>query len=138
MDQTATLEFSDQTLRIRNDDEVVSRESVSSSVTNGEFTTDILSWTDQSGVGSAIAWETGGYLKLTGTGATSGAAEQQITVAPADLGVQHALRIVVQRGPVTLRVGSTSGDDDYISATLGTGTHSLTLTPTGISYPLRQ
>jgi hypothetical protein len=42
------------------------------------------------------------------------------------------LRIVIARGPVTLRVGSTSGDDDYISETsLGTGTHSLAFTPTG-------
>ena len=37
-----------------------------------------------------------------------------------------ALRIVIERGPVTLRVGSTASGDEYINETvLRTGTHSL-------------
>ena len=49
-----------------------------------------------------------------------------------DVNVEHALRVVVQRGPVTIKVGSTSGGQDYISETdLNTGVHSLAFTPTG-------
>ena len=49
-----------------------------------------------------------------------------------DTGTEHSLAITVERGPVTLRVGSTNGADDYISETaLGTGYHNLALTPVG-------
>lgn len=49
-----------------------------------------------------------------------------------DTGTEHSLAIHVSRGPVVLRVGSTDGDDDYISeASLGTGYHNLAFTPQG-------
>jgi hypothetical protein len=53
-------------------------------------------------------------------------------VLVSDTGTEHSLAITVERGPVTLRVGSTNGDDDYISETaLGTGYHNLAFTPSG-------
>ncbi len=59
-------------------------------------------------------------------------AKYQKRVAVSDTGTEHALSITISRGPVTLRVGSTQGDDDYISETfLGTGYHNLTFTPSG-------
>lgn len=53
-------------------------------------------------------------------------------VLVSDTGTEHSLAITVERGPVALRVGSTNGDDDYISETaLGTGYHNLAFTPSG-------
>lgn len=55
-------------------------------------------------------------------------AEKQVMVS--DTGTEHSLAITVERGPITLRVGSSQRDDDYISETaLGTGRHNLSFTP---------
>jgi len=133
----AAIEVTDLNVRVWVNDALVTRASVSTSVTNSGFDSDVTSWTDNDESGATSVWVTGGYLGLTGNSTATNAAkrEQQITVAGADQGVEHALRIVIERGPVTLRVGSTSGDDDYIAeTTLRTGEHSLALTPTGDFY----
>jgi len=66
-------------------------------------------------------------LNATSIGAL---ARYQKRVVVSDTGTEHSLYIDVGRGPVTLRVGSTSGDDDYISESiLGTGHHNLAFTP---------
>lgn len=128
----ALVELTDSVMRVWIDDALVTRASVSSAVTNGSFTVDVANWTDNDEAGGTSAWVVGGYLGLTGDGTSAAIRDQSVVVAAGDLSVEHALRIVVQRGPVTLRVGSTVGGDDYISETeLLTGTHSLTLTPTG-------
>lgn len=60
-------------------------------------------------------------------------AKQAATTASPNVG--HALNIVVARGPVTFRCGSTDGGDEYISETdLDVGAHSLAFTPTGTTY----
>jgi hypothetical protein len=57
------------------------------------------------------------------------------TVLISDTGTEHSLAINIGRGPITLRVGSSQRDDDYISETnLGTGYHNLSFTPTGNFY----
>ena len=57
-------------------------------------------------------------------------ARKRVVVDTGDRGVEHSLAIAVARGPVVFRVGSTSGDDDYVSETsLGTGYHNLAFTP---------
>ena len=128
---TALLEITDLNMRVWVSDALVTRASVSSAVANGLFTTNLTSWTDNDEAGSTSAWVTGGYLGLTGNGTTAAIREQEVTVTGGDSSVEHALDIVIERGPVTLRVGSTSGDDDYISeASLGEGQHSLSFTPT--------
>lgn len=59
-------------------------------------------------------------------------ASGEIPVAVADRSVEHSLVIDIARGPITIRVGSASGADDYIANTsLGTGWHNLAFTPTG-------
>lgn len=60
-------------------------------------------------------------------------ARQAVTTSSAN--TQHALRIVVTRGTMGFRCGSSAGADDYIPETnLDEGTHSLTFTPTGATY----
>jgi len=135
---TADLELTDQALRVWIEDELVTRGAVSTAVTNGTFPTDFSGWTDNDESGAASAWISAGLVGFTGTGTNAAIRDQQVTVAPADIGDEHALRIVVPRGPLMLRVGSTSGGDEYISETeLGTGTHSLAFTPTGASFYIR-
>jgi hypothetical protein len=57
-------------------------------------------------------------------------ARKRVVVDTGDRGVEHSLAIAVARGPVVFRVGSTAGDDDYVSETsLGTGYHNLAFTP---------
>lgn len=56
--------------------------------------------------------------------------EKRVIVS--DTGTEHSLAIKIGRGPVTMRVGSSQRDDDYISETsLGTGWHNLAFTPQG-------
>ena len=56
-------------------------------------------------------------------------AEKRVMLS--DTGTEHSLAIDVERGPVTLRVGSSQRDDDYVRETsLGTGYHNLAFTPT--------
>jgi len=135
LNDTAILEMTDQTLRVRVDEEVITRASVSSAISNGTFTTDLTDWTDHDQTGANSSWVTGGYLGLLGTIYNAAIREQHIVVASDDIGVEHALHIVVARGELTLRVGSTSGGIEYLGEIILTeGTHSLTLTPTGDFY----
>jgi hypothetical protein len=129
---TAIIELTNQKMRVRVDEEIVTRASVSSAVSNGTFTSDLTGWTDGDESGATSDWKTGGYLSLIGTRYNAAIRTQEVTVSGGDQNVEHALDIVIERGPVTLRVGSTSGDDDYISeTTLATGYHSLAFTPAG-------
>lgn len=129
-DDTAVVEITEGVLRVWVDDELVTRGTVTAAVTNGSFTSNVTGWTDSDEAGGASAWATGGYMALLGDGTNAAIRDQQVTVNEAN--TQHALRVVIQRGPVVLRVGSTSGGDEYITETsLGTGTHSLTFIPTG-------
>lgn len=133
IDDTARLEITTGVLRIWVDDELVSRETVTAAIANGTFDANLTSWTDSDEVGGTSSWLTGGYMALLGDGTAAAIRDQQVTVNEAN--TEHALRIVVARGPVSLRVGSTSGGDEYIEEmTLGTGTYSLVFTPAANFY----
>lgn len=126
---TAILQITDENMRVYVDDEVITRPAVTAAVTNGTFDTNVTNWTDADESGATSQWVSGGYLGLLGTGFNSAIRRQQVTVN--ESGTAHALRILIERGPVTLKVGSSSGDDDYANEVLGTGVHSLAFTPSG-------
>ena len=137
---TALLELTDLVMRVRINDVLVARPSVSTVVVNGNFGANVISWTDaDETVSCDSAWLTGGYLALIGSGTSAAAIRTQtLTISAPDQNVEHALRIVINRGPVLVRLGSTAGGDEYISeASLGTGTHSLAFTPTAASVYLQ-
>lgn len=95
----------------------------------------VTGWTDADDTGCDSGWETGDVLYLRGNGTGFAERRQTVTVGGGDVGVEHALRLVVTRGEVILRVGSTSGGDEYISeTTLHPGEHSRAFTPTGNFY----
>lgn len=134
-DDTAIIELTDLVMRVQKDDAMVSRVAVTTTIANPTMAASLASWTDVDEAGGASAYNATGHMELLGTGTAAAAREQQVSVSGANVGAQHALRITIFRGPVTLRVGSSSGGAQYIAeTTLGTGTHSLTLTPTADFY----
>ena len=131
---TALIEVTPNIMRVLVDDALVTRSADAlSTISNGTFTSNLTGWTDMDeGSYATSTWLTGGYMSLLGDGTLAAIREQSVALAG---GGEHALRIVVTQGVLLLRVGSTSGGDDYISETsLGVGTHSLTFTPLGTFY----
>jgi hypothetical protein len=132
---TALLELTDLALRVWVSDAVVTRPAVTTAITNGTFAASIAGWTDASDAGGVVSWNAGGYMQLVGNGTAAAAMTQAVAVIAPDVSVEHALNIVIARGPVSIRVGTAVGLDDYITDTaLGEGSHSLTFTPTGTFY----
>ena len=132
-DDTALIEITDSVTRIWVNDSLVTRNSVSATFTNGLFTTDLTGWTDNDEAGATSAWATGGYLSLLGTGTNSAIREQAVTVT--ETGTEHGIAIHIERGTVNLRIGSSSGDDDYLTDTLlREGYHSIAVTPDANMY----
>lgn len=128
----AGIEMSDALLRVWVDDELVTIESVASTVTNGDFSSS-TGWTltttgdATADINSTVSGSL--YLACPNRG---GSAICTRSVSTSSASTQHTLKIVVTRGPVNFRCGSSSGDDDYITDTaLDTGTHYLSFTPTG-------
>ena len=131
---TAIIEMTDSLMRVRVSESVITRNSVSTSVTNGTFSSDISGWTDASGSGATASWHSSGYASLVGNTFNSAELRQTLTVAGGDQNVEHAIRVTVVRGTIVFKVGSASGGDQYVSeTTLGVGIHSLAFTPTGAS-----
>lgn len=132
VDDTAQIELTDSLMRVRLDDVLISRPAISASVQNPSFSS-LTGWTDRDESGAVSTntntTEFGWVLNLVGTGDLAARRTQQVTVT--ETGVEHALNVTVARGTVTLRVGSTEYDDDYLSTQeLGRGVHSLAFTPT--------
>lgn len=135
IDDTALVELTHQVMRVWVDDAVITRPSVVTAITNGTFTSDINGWTDSDEAGAVSDWNGLGHMRLIGTGTNAAIRDQQVTVSIANQNVEHALHVIIQRGPVVFRVGSTLGGDEYISETvLDTGIHSLAFTPLGSFY----
>lgn len=133
---TALLEFTASAFRVWVSDALITRAAVTAAIANGDFTTNLTSWTDDDEAGGTSVWVAGGYMGLTGNGTAAAIRTQAVTIN--ETTTEHALRVVIQRGPVTIRVGTTSGGDDLISeATLGTGVHSLAFTPAAATIYVR-
>lgn len=134
-DDTAILEFTDSILRIKIDETPITRPTVTATIANGAFTTDLTSWTDNDELGATSSYSTvfSGSMLLEGDGTQAARRTQQVTVN--ESGTEHSVRITVERGPIQFRIGSTNGGDEYVSeTTLGTGYHSLSFTPTTSSF----
>lgn len=115
-------------------DVLVTRPSVTSAVTSGDFSAS-TGWTLAATSGQSTT-VSGGALNLQARAHGGKAvATQQVTCSGGNVGVEHALRVVVTRGPVWFRVGSTSGGQQYVGATqLRKGTHSIAFTPAADFY----
>jgi hypothetical protein len=130
---TAIIELTNQTMRVRVSEAVISRVAVATTIENGNFAS-LTGWTDEDQPGCTSSLS-GGQLSLVGNGFNYAIRSQQVSVATGDKGNEHALRIVVASGYAMLRVGTSDGLDDYVNeTTLDPGTHSIAFTPTGTFY----
>ncbi|QDP61539.1 MAG: hypothetical protein Unbinned8596contig1000_52 [Prokaryotic dsDNA virus sp.] len=126
-DSTALLEFSDQTLRIWANDELVSASSTSDTVVNGDFSTDLSGWSVDNDTGASVIWNNG-TARFKGTGI--GQASIYQTINSTDLNSEHTLEIIITEAPVTLAIGTDgAGSDDIFEGSLSPGYHSLVFTP---------
>lgn len=129
----AILEFTDQLMRIRINDQIIARGTVSTTVVSGDFSS-ATGWTDDDEAGG-VSTISGGLLSLVGNGFAAAIRDQAVTVSGTDVNKEHALRVIVTKGVVTFSVGTAAGDDTYVTrTTLGVGVHSLAFTPTGTFY----
>lgn len=124
---TALIELTPNKMRVRVGDAIIARPAVTATVTSGDMSSS-TGWTI-TGTGNGGASIGGGELQITGL-TIGGYARATNAIAITEQGVQHALRLSVKRGPITLKVGTADNLDDVVSETrLGTGTHSITFTP---------
>ena len=135
VDQQAMLELTNKKLRVWVDDALITRASVSAAITNGDFTADITTgWTDESTGAAAATWVSGKAV-LTGAAGDSAALEQLVTITTSEYSTRHALRVVVARGTVSLRIGTTSNGEEVLGQQdLAEGTHSIGFDPTTDVY----
>lgn len=133
IDDTAIVEVTDSKFRVELDDVIITRPSVTTAITNGTFATNLTGWTDEDESGATSEWVASGYLGLRGTGFAAAVRTQVVTVN--QLGTEHGITILVTRGPVTIRIGSSAGDDDYLRETaFQEGQYSISITPTTNLY----
>lgn len=126
------MEFTNQSFRVILNDVPITRAAVTSTVTGGDFSS-ATGWTT-TGIGGGTSTISGGKLTMNAV-SIEGVAQCWRSVTTSSAGTEHALRIIVERGPVVFRCGSTSTGDDYIAeTTLPTGEHSLAFTPAGTYY----
>lgn len=120
------LEFTDSVLRVLDTDTDTFVTHRNNATTPGAFT----GWTMASTAGQTSA-AVSGKLELSAR-ARGGLALSKKQVTLVD-GNETAVKIVVERGPVQLRIGSADGLADYLpddqETTLRTGTHIIAFTP---------
>lgn len=136
IEDTAQIEMANVQMRVRIDDVLITRPSVATAVGNDSFDVGLSPWTDISdSPGGTVTTTSSGWVDIEGDGTDFGRIEQAVTVAGGDQNVEHALFVDIEYGKVLFKVGSTSGDDDYVQETrLGRGVHSLSFTPTGATF----
>jgi hypothetical protein len=114
-------------------DEVLLARGAVGTVIADQYFAGLGAWSTANTTSGAVASVAAGVCTL-GCLPVGGLAQikQTVTVAGADQGKEHGIRIVVTNGPVTLRAGLTPGASDVITQTvLDTGTHSLSCPPSG-------
>ena len=120
------LELGTTALRVWYNDALVTRPTSTLTITNGNFTSNITGWTDDSGTGSSTGWVTGGYAHLTGNGSTRAKLYQTFGGSVSETGV----RITVVEAPVELKIGTSGVDsDDILNTVLEPGVHSFSIDP---------
>lgn len=145
-DDTAIIELTGANMRVWVDDVLVTRPTVTSAFydwdsgssnfipgvnTSSAFASsgDVDLWKQSDEAGGASGWNGNGYLELSGDGTDSGIRDRQISVSTPN--VENTFTIIVARGLVRLRLGTTLGNDDILGErVLREGVHSIGITPT--------
>ena len=136
-EQAYILEFGNGHIRFfRNQGQIVT-EDIGTQVQNGEFTSDLSAWSDNSGASSSISHNaTDKRMTLNGTSAADNAvAEQEVIVPTADINKEHVLKFRLvgnAEDHMSLRIGTTSQAADIVDNVEFTpGYHCYSFTPGG-------
>jgi hypothetical protein len=147
-DTTALLELTNNLMRVWVNDALVSRPSVSTTVTEGDFDAGLANWDDNSDAGGSILTSSLGgetFVRLIGDGTDAAILTQNITVAAGDQNVEHGLLVELASldytshlsgDKPTLRVGlgtwSAAAEDTLVpEVILDSGQHHFSFTPSG-------
>lgn len=127
VDDTALIDFYNDKVEFIVNDVQIAVSSVTSTITNGEFSADISGWTDASAGSATTSWHSSGALDLTGDGTSNASSYQTIT---ADVGASHFLRIKINRAPCVVKIGTSgAASTEIFSGTLKPGEHVLNFSP---------
>lgn len=126
-DDTALIKLTDESLNIVISDSLISRASVATTVTNGDFSSG-TGWTlANADINSTVS---GALVMQAAVRGTTASAKRTFSVAGGDQAVEHAIRIVVLHGAPRFKLGTSDGAGDIIAETeLLPGTHSIAFTP---------
>jgi hypothetical protein len=132
VDDTAIIELADLSLRVLVDNEEVSRVAVSTTITNGNFSSG-TGWTlttTGNGVANINSTVAGALVLQTPARGGTAKCERSFSVSAGDQPKEHAIRLTVSAGTVRFRLGSTSGGQEILAeAEYAEGVHSLAFTP---------
>jgi hypothetical protein len=130
-DDTALLQFSTASLRIRVDDQLINIAGHATTIGNDGFDVGLSPWVDNSDTGGIVSAISLGYVRLSGDGTDFGRIYQSVNVSgPFDEDVEHHIFLDIEHGSVLFKVGTANGSDDLIEEQrLGRGIHYLEFTP---------
>lgn len=125
-DDTAILELTDTYLRIWQNDALVSREGVTSTIQA------YSAWTKTASTGSSITVDGAGMLNISSVTEGNRSYAYGTINCTSNQNKKHGLRInVVQGGDLLFKIGTSADADDVIpTTTLSTGRHSIGFVPT--------
>ena len=124
---SALIAMSDGVMRVLVNDQFITRQTATTAITNGDFAANITGWTDNSDTGCTTAWDASGAAALTGTESGRAVLYQTVTT---DINQSQAIRFVISKAPVTVRIGTGGADSyDIFDGELLPGTHSLAILP---------
>ena len=132
VDDTAILELSNLALRILVDEAEVTRAAVSTSITNGNFSSG-TGWnltTTGGGVANINSTVSGALVLQAPVRGGSAKCDRSFSVAGGDQATEHGLKLTVSQGTVRMRLGTTSGGQELLAeAEYSEGVYSLAFTP---------
>jgi len=137
--QNYVLEMGDGNMRFYRNQGQITVPNITASVTNGDFPSNITSWTDKSGAGSSIAYDaTNDRMTLTSNGTTNAGAEQELTNSSA---VEHVVQFQVIGAPgdyLIFSVGTSTGGTQLVDTFAAeVGYHGYSFTATAANFFIR-
>lgn len=135
IDDNSVIEFTDGYFRVLTEGVPLSRNTVSTAISNGSFSSNLIGWTLASESGASVTWSSeysGSALLIGGSNGNRAIMYQELTVTGSNIGVEHGLRFQISRGRACIRIGSSLGASDYFYGNnLNIGYHSIAFIPTG-------
>lgn len=130
LEEAVLLELTNSSIRVSDSDSILSGSTVTSTLTNMDFTTG-TGWLNDDDL-RCVSTSNTGELAQTGIRGQGEARVYQL-LGSTQIGQPHVLEIAVTQGPVRLRMGYSSvSSNEIFDGFLGTGHHFIRFTPTSV------